>query len=86
MYKGEGEYKTSARHWTKSANKVRGLVKDMCTRALVEERSPVPVLILEIDMCDVRDHSETESKTKLDAFFETMEARKKFRKTLQRED
>jgi len=36
MYKGEGEYKTSAKHWTESAKKVRGLVKDMNTRALVE--------------------------------------------------
>ena len=77
MYMGEGKYKTSARHWTKSAKKVRGLVKDMYTRALVEERSPVPVLILESDMCDVRDHSEAEWKTKLYALFETMDAKKK---------
>lgn len=46
-------------------------------KRLLEERSPVPVLILESDMCDVRDHSESEWKMKLDAFFETMEARKK---------
>jgi benzoyl-CoA reductase/2-hydroxyglutaryl-CoA dehydratase subunit BcrC/BadD/HgdB len=46
-------------------------------RRLLKERSPVPVLILDSDMCDVRDHSEGEWKTKLDAFLETLEARKK---------
>jgi benzoyl-CoA reductase/2-hydroxyglutaryl-CoA dehydratase subunit BcrC/BadD/HgdB len=46
-------------------------------KRLLEETSPVPVLILESDMCDVRDHSETEWKMKLDAFLETIEARKK---------
>ena len=45
-------------------------------KRMLEERSPVPVLILESDMCDVRDHSEAEWKRKLDTFFETMEARK----------
>jgi len=46
-------------------------------RRLLEESSSVPVLILESDMGDVRDHSEAEWKMKLDAFFETIEARKK---------
>jgi len=46
-------------------------------RRLLEESSTVPVLILESDMGDVRDHSEAEWKMKLDAFFETIEARKK---------
>jgi benzoyl-CoA reductase/2-hydroxyglutaryl-CoA dehydratase subunit BcrC/BadD/HgdB len=46
-------------------------------KRLLEESSEVPVLILESDMCDVRDHSETEWKMKLDAFLETIEARKK---------
>ena len=43
-------------------------------RRLLEERSPVPVLILESDMIDVRDHPEAEWKMKLDAFLETLEA------------
>jgi len=45
-------------------------------KRMLEERSPVPVLILEGDMCDIRDHSEAEWKRKFDTFFETMEARK----------
>ena len=46
-------------------------------RRLLAEHSTVPVLILEGDMVDVRDHPEAEWKMKLDAFLETMEARKK---------
>lgn len=46
-------------------------------RRLLEERSPVPVLILESDMIDIRDHPEAEWRMKLDAFLETLEARKK---------
>ena len=45
-------------------------------KRLLQERSPVPVLILESDMCDVRDHSEADWKRNFDAFFETMKARK----------
>ncbi len=45
MYRGEGKYKSSARKWTVSANKVRGLVKDMNTRALLEGK-PVAWVML----------------------------------------
>ncbi len=48
-------------------------------KRLIDERSPAPVLILESDMCDVRDHSEAEWKRNFDAFFETIDARKKQR-------
>jgi len=46
-------------------------------RRLLEESSPASVLVLESDMGDVRDHSDAEWRLKLDAFLETMEARKK---------
>jgi len=46
-------------------------------RRLLAEHSTAPVLILEGDMVDIRDHPEAEWKMKLDAFLETMEARKK---------
>jgi len=45
-------------------------------KRLLEKRSIVPVLVLESDMCDVRDHSEADWKRNLDAFFETLEARR----------
>ncbi len=41
--------KTSARHWTKSAGRVRGLVRDMYTRAFMEGR---PVAWVMYSMCN----------------------------------
>jgi len=37
----------------------------------------VPTLFLESDMCDVRDYFEADWKMKLNAFVETLDARKR---------
>ena len=61
-------------HWLRSC---RGTtVGQIYNKRLIEERSDVPVLFLESDMCDVNSFSEAAWKTKLDAFFETLENKK----------
>lgn len=46
-------------------------------RNLITERSDVPTLLLESDMCDVNSFSEAVWKKKLNAFFESLEQRAK---------
>ncbi|MDY6835173.1 MAG: 2-hydroxyacyl-CoA dehydratase family protein [Chloroflexota bacterium] len=43
----------------------------------IQEQAKVPVLILETDICDVHAHSEANVAARFDAFFETLESRKK---------
>ena len=47
---------------------------------LVREYSGVPCLMLESDMCDVRDYIETEWKDKIVAFLETVDVHKEARR------
>ncbi len=62
-------------HWLRSC---RGTtIGQIYTKNLLEERSNVPTLFLESDMCDVRDYFEADWKVKLNAFFETLDARKR---------
>lgn len=62
-------------HWLRSC---RGTtIGQVYQKRLLEERSDLPVLFLESDMCDVRDYFEEDWKMKLNAFLETLEARKK---------
>jgi hypothetical protein len=64
-------------HWLRSC---RGTtIGQVYQKRLLEERSDLPVLFLESDMCDVRDYFEEDWKIKLNAFLETLEARKKGR-------
>jgi len=84
MYKGEGTHKTTARKWTESAKKVRGLVKDMYTRALVEEKpvawvmlSMINELFLAMDVLPVYPENYTSlcaSKRVADPFIQRAEA------------
>ena len=61
-------------HWLRSC---RGTtIGQLYTKKLIEERSNIPTLFLESDMCDVNSFSEEVWKTKLDGFFEALAARK----------
>jgi benzoyl-CoA reductase/2-hydroxyglutaryl-CoA dehydratase subunit BcrC/BadD/HgdB len=61
-------------HWLRSC---RGTtIGQIYNKRLIEERSDVPVIMLESDMCDASSFSEQTWKTRLDAFFETLESRK----------
>lgn len=62
-------------HWLRSC---RGTtIGQIYQKNLLEERSNLPTLFLESDMCDIRDYFEADWKMKLNAFFETLEARKR---------
>ena len=62
-------------HWLRSC---RGTtIGQIYSKNLTEERTNVPTLFLESDMCDVRDYFEADWKVKLDAFIETLDARKR---------
>lgn len=62
-------------HWLRSC---RGTtIGQIFQKNLVEERTKTPTLFLESDMCDVRDYFEADWKMKLQAFFETLESRKR---------
>jgi hypothetical protein len=58
-------------HWLRSC---RGTtIGQIYNKRLIEERSSVPTLFLESDMCDVNSFSEEVWKIRLDAFFEMLE-------------
>jgi len=62
-------------HWLRSC---RGTtIGQIYNKNLIAERSDVPTLLLESDMCDVSSFSEAVWKTKLNAFFESLEQRGK---------
>jgi benzoyl-CoA reductase/2-hydroxyglutaryl-CoA dehydratase subunit BcrC/BadD/HgdB len=62
-------------HWLRSC---RGTtIGQIYNKNLIAERSDVPTLLLESDMCDVNSFSEAVWKTKLNAFFESLEQRGK---------
>jgi len=62
-------------HWLRSC---RGTtIGQIYSKNLTEEYSNVPTLFLESDMCDVRDYFEADWKMKLNALFETLDARKR---------
>jgi len=62
-------------HWLRSC---RGTtIGQIYQKRLLEERSNLPVLFVESDMCDIRDYFEADWKMKFDAFLETLEARKR---------
>ena len=62
-------------HWNRSC---RGTTPgQLYYKDLVDKHSDVPSLLLESDMCDVRDYFEAEWQGKIQAFLETVDARKK---------
>ena len=62
-------------HWLRSC---RGTtIGQIYQKNLLAERSGIPTLFLESDMCDVRDYFEADWKMKLQAFLETIEAQKR---------
>ncbi len=64
--------------WGSRLRSCRGTtIGQLYNKKLIEERSDVSTLFLESDMCDVNSFSEGVWKTKLDGFFESLEARKK---------
>ena len=62
-------------HWLRSC---RGTtIGQVYNKNLIEERSDVPTIFLESDMCDINSFSEEVWKTRLSALFEALESRKK---------
>jgi hypothetical protein len=65
-------------HWNRSC---RGTTPgQLYYKDLVDKHSDVPSLVLESDMCDVRDYFEAEWQGKIQAFIETVDARKKIKR------
>jgi benzoyl-CoA reductase/2-hydroxyglutaryl-CoA dehydratase subunit BcrC/BadD/HgdB len=65
-------------HWLRSCRS--STVGQLYYRNLIQEHSGVPCLMLESDMCDVRDYIETEWNDKIKAFLETVEVHKEGRR------
>ena len=62
-------------HWLRSC---RGTtIGQIYQKSFIEEHSPVPCIFLESDICDVRDYFEADWDMKINAFLETLEARKR---------
>ena len=64
-------------HWLKSCRSTT--IGQLYYRNLIREHIGVPCLMLESDMCDVRDYIETEWKGKINAFLDTVEVDKEAR-------